>query len=544
MFNSFKWLGWLLLAGVLSIIGLGNPPVWSMMLAGGMLLLAGMLLSRPVTGNEVHPLAQGRAMQIYRSDVARLQQLPADGLNKFEAEYLSLKNMAAKLTGQASMAAISTAEVAHHADAMDKRLEWQAGAVASVNAAMSSISVAVEQISVNTGNVATMAAQARDDSFQSRDDLAGLMRDMRDLSERSQQALGLIELLNEKSASIQKVTQVIEGIADQTNLLALNAAIEAARAGEHGRGFAVVADEVRSLASRTSESTRQVEDIVHEIQKSTQEVVSNIGLLMKQVTGGVSAVEAVGGRLASMAGQFDEVEQQIQGIAGAVNDSHGHVQQMAADLGQLTEQIASGHSNMHQLAQQAQQLMAAAEGINEELAVQRIDSRHQQAYRLARQAADQVAVLLEQALQQGAFTEQELFEPDYEPIPGTEPTKFRTPFDAFTDQHLPALQEPLRDAFPGGLSYAIAFDRRGYVPTHNTDYSHTPTGNPAVDLVKSRSKRIFKDQTGGRCAQNTRELLVQTYKRDTGEVVHDLSVPILIRGRHWGGFRMGYAPQT
>ena len=104
------------------------------------------------------------------------------------------------------------------------------------------------------------------------------------------------------------------------------------------------------------------------------------------------------------------------------------------------------------------------------------------------------------------------------------------------------MQEPFLTNHPE-VVYAIATDRKGYVPTHNKRFSQPLTGDPAKDLAGNRTKRIFSDRTGSRCGAHTETVLIQTYKRDTGEVMHDLSVPIYVRGRHWGGFRVGYPPQ-
>jgi methyl-accepting chemotaxis protein len=117
--------------------------------------------------------------------------------------------------------------------------------------------------------------------------------------------------------------------------------------------------------------------------------------------------------------------------------------------------------------------------------------------------------------------------------------KYSTDFDGFTDEVLPMIQEPIleRHAF---IAYAGAVDNNGYFPTHNKRYSQPLTGDYKADLVNNRTKRIFSDRTGLRCGNNTRPFLLQTYKRDTGEVMHDLSVPIIVHGKHWGGFRIGY----
>ena len=147
--------------------------------------------------------------------------------------------------------------------------------------------------------------------------------------------------------------------------------------------------------------------------------------------------------------------------------------------------------------------------------------------------------MFEQAIRNGEISESSLFNFDYKLIPNTKPEKFSTTFDGFTDRQLPQIQEPILDSNPF-IIYAGAVDVNGYFPTHNKKFSKPMTGDYETDLAHSRTKRIFNDATGIRCAKNTESFLLQTYKRDTGEVMHDLSVPIYVNNRHWGGFRVGY----
>nr|WP_297456765.1 methyl-accepting chemotaxis protein [uncultured Halomonas sp.] len=514
-----------LIAAVLAV-GFFLDSAWSPYLTGLLGGLAG--------------LSHDRFARIYHSQEAALERMSKRGLPVSARDYLSLRRMAQRLVSRAGRAAIASAEVSHHADRLDKRIGEQETIVREAVTSMGAISEAIERVSASASQAAELAGRSRGANQSSREALYKVIAEMAALAERSEEALILLEALSKKSDSVRDVTGLIEDIAEQTNLLSLNASIEAARAGEHGRGFAVVAGEVRELARRTADATQQVEALVDEIGDSSHRVVDTIGHLMRRVGDRAKEVETVGGHLSTMTRDYDVVEGEIASIAESMTATRGHTRQVAQTLGTLETHVDEGNRDMHDLANQARALMEAAETVDGELAQQRLNGRHQQVFAQARRAADAIGALFDKAIKQGALDDKGLFNNQYEPIDGTNPPKYRTPYDEFTDQHLPRIQEPLLETL--GAAYAITCDQRGYVPTHNHHVSRPPCGDYETDLKYSRSKRLFDDPTGSRCGAHIQPLLVQTYKRDTGEVMHDLSVPIFVGGRHWGGFRVGYQP--
>jgi methyl-accepting chemotaxis protein len=457
-------------------------------------------------------------------------------------DYLALRRMAHGLIHQSSATAIASAEVSHHADRMDQRLERQEKTVRDASSSMAAITSAIEQVAASASNVATLASRSRDASHVSRESLGQVIEEMQALAERSEEALELLNMLSQKADSVRHVTSLIEEIAEQTNLLSLNASIEAARAGEHGRGFAVVAGEVRQLAGRTADATRNVEALVGDIGDSSHRVVDTIGHLMQRVGDRAKEMSKVGEQLTEMTGHFDQVEGEIRSIAEAMEDTNQHSQRVAATLSTLEEDAVQGNQDMHGLASQARALMAGAEAVDGALAQQRLEGRHQQVFKAARQAATALGGVLDSAVKRGELDERTLFHATYTPIPGTNPQQHETPIVNFTDEHFPAIQEPLLEKL--GVAYAIGIDRRGYIPTHNHSVSQPPTGDYEHDLKFCRNRRIYEDPTGQRSSNHEETLLLQTYKRDTGEIMHDLSVPIYVGGKHWGGFRMGYKPEV
>jgi methyl-accepting chemotaxis protein len=147
--------------------------------------------------------------------------------------------------------------------------------------------------------------------------------------------------------------------------------------------------------------------------------------------------------------------------------------------------------------------------------------------------------LIEEQVSNNRFTLDEVFDTNYVPIPNTNPQKYHTKYDAYLDKSIQETEdEYLKDE---QVVFAVLVDRNGYLPTHNTVYSKPLTGDQEKDKVGNRTKRLFNDPVGLAAAKNEKELLKQVYARDTGEKMWDISAPVFVKGKHWGGFRIGFS---
>ena len=475
-------------------------------------------------------------------------QLPADSplhghCERLIADAKAGRALVESLSGSADKNAISAAQVSYAADQLKLRLDRQVEETARMAADTGTVTETVRESASQAAEAAAGASAASALSAEGRQSLTGVIESVREVHKQSSENLSLIQALNEKSNRIQGVTSTIQDIAEQTNLLALNAAIEAARAGDEGRGFAVVADEVRQLAGRTAQATGEVAETLQEIRSDTTLIVSRIEELARSVEAGLVAVESVGEQLDQIRDQSDQLQQQVARIADSDQSNEQSLDRVFSTIETVRDQISKSDEDVVSLAEQAATLMELAEKANAAFALNSEASYHRFFYDQARTAAARIGELFENALRDHHLTESDLFDQGRKPVADTHPQKYSSAFDGFTDQHLPALQEPVKEAHEA-IVFAIATAPDGYVPTHNRDFAHPPTGKPEVDLVKSRSKRLFNDRTGARCGHHTQDMLLQTYRRDTGEIMHDLSVPIFVNGRHWGGFRVGYRPDN
>jgi len=465
-----------------------------------------------------------------------IRRKPVDTASETEKDIV-----APLIEAEMNLNAVSAAEVSFAIDNLKDKAANQVVAISNIAQTSALITNTVAESSAAAHHAFTSADSMHQSSLSGVESLSSVVESMQHISVHTNTTVEQISLLDEKVSQINSVAAVISDIASQTNLLALNAAIEAARAGDSGRGFAVVADEVRKLAERTSESTAEVEQIVSEIFSGTKQVSNTIESLSSKVEQGAESVGNVEHLLGNIAGQARAVKEQISAIEqGAKENEHGLISIDGA-ISEVNQELAEADTELLSLQNEAGQLMEMAEHSNAVLTEHYEASIHAPFYQLASSLAEEVSGQFERDIGSGRVTDSIMFDRNYTAVDGVTPAKYQTRYDRYCDEVLPALQEPVLKS-RNEVVYAIATDDRGYVPTHNNQFCQPLTGDQDTDMVHNRTKRIFDDRVGERCGKHTKTMLLQTYKRDTGEVMHDLSVPVYVNGRHWGAVRLGYQP--
>jgi methyl-accepting chemotaxis protein len=153
--------------------------------------------------------------------------------------------------------------------------------------------------------------------------------------------------------------------------------------------------------------------------------------------------------------------------------------------------------------------------------------------------AKEASQVIEQWIITQAATEERVFARLYFPIPKTDPLKFSTPYDTLADRDLVGPEDKALSRSPA-WQYAIVTDINGYVPAHNTRFAQPLTGVSAQDYVNNRTKRMLGDPSSLAAARNEGHFLMQRVRLETGDVIYDLSVPVTVRGKHWGCARIGF----
>ncbi|MBA1279423.1 methyl-accepting chemotaxis protein [Stutzerimonas stutzeri] len=371
--RGFKPWSWMVSSGIhpADIDSAVNREVTTALLVGALILaaLAGfsMLLIRSITGPLRETVTTLEKAAEGRTDLTvRLPTQGRDELAQMAGSFNTLLEAASGVVGQVTQANLklmtASEDLSQITSGAQRDAERQESETISLAAAMNEMVATVQEVARSASLAADSTKQTEAEAAQGRRMVEQTMQEIADLTGDLSQARSVVEKLAKDSHDIGTVLDVINGVAEQTNLLALNAAIEAARAGEHGRGFAVVADEVRSLAQRTQRSTQEIHAIIERLQsgattavermarnaekaQSTMEQAARAGESLGAITVAVSTINDMNLQIATAAEEQTATAEEINRSVNGIRDT-------ASSAGQTVTRTRAASTELRLLAQE------------------------------------------------------------------------------------------------------------------------------------------------------------------------------------------------
>lgn len=356
----------------------------------------------------------------------------------------------------------------------------------------------------------------------------------------------LVERMNKVAQSLETVEANNSNIADiarQVNILAINAKIEAARAGESGRGFGVVAEAINELSHKTALAAEDIEESITSLSEWVGTMRNEASTVSTDATAVLDSAEETDRVLSEISNGVHKTAQATRTMSTEAGKVQNAVEEFKPAFAQIRNSANETAGNIHETRDRVNKLIDTSEDIFRTTVDLGGASEDAEMIALTRDAARQIGALFEEGVAAGRISMDDLFDRTYTEIPRTNPQQYLARYTNFADSVLPAVLEPMA-ARSEKMVFCVAIDQNGYLPTHNRKFSHPQSDDPEWNAANCRHRRIFDDRVGLKAGNNTSPFLLQVYRRDMGAgnfmMMKDLSAPIFVKGRHWGGLRAAY----